>query len=145
MKAKGDCKIAWEKWKDPWAHNESEKDDGWDDDYDAEKEDDDYTLSDDHLHSKAIVTPMGALPVITRNSPGKIFNFWWGHTNFDISDSVSIVISKILGVESLDVLTRHRMRISIGRLFKPGEVMSEVFTAVAEHLDNPSSKSTLWD
>jgi len=30
-------------------------------------------------------------------------------------------------------------------LFKPGEVMSEVFTAVAEHLDNPSSKSTLWD
>lgn len=84
---------------------------------------------------KAIITPMGIIPYDETNAASKVFNFWVGHTNFNVSKSVSTIIEDTDGVETLDVFTRYRFRIGIGRLFKPSEVMSNITSDVYRYLD----------
>jgi hypothetical protein len=75
---------------------------------------------------KFMITPMGVMPITDNTISTKIFNFWTGHTNFNISKNIANVIQKCEGVESLDVFTRYRLRISIGKVFKDSEVMNNI-------------------
>lgn len=84
---------------------------------------------------KAIITPMGIIPYDEHNSSSKNFNFWIGHTNFDISKPISLIIEHADGVETLDVFTRYRFRIGIAKLFKPSEVMSSITNNIYRYLD----------
>ena len=52
------------------------------------------------------------------------FNFFIAHTNFYITLDVVVFISLVKGVESLDVLSPYRFRISIGKLFEVDPVLS---------------------
>ena len=77
-----------------------------------------------------IMKPMMPVKIVTE----KDFNFWMGHTNFPISESVLNLISICPGVEAVDILTPYRFRIATGLLFPPGEVMSGIAQTVIGYL-----------
>jgi hypothetical protein len=136
-------KIAWEKWRDPYLFDENfdeedlhkedfsqEAPDGYStEEMELEQEYMDYMGLDKEVPSKnmkILMTSFGVLPVTDENSVSSKFNFWTGHTNFTLSASVSEAIEGIEGVEALDVMTRYRFRIAIGKLFKDRDVMFEI-------------------
>ena len=129
-------KIIWEKWRDPFL--------GYDEnDIDIEAEpmpefleeeneshdDDDETENHIVKSSKpvrVIATPMGLIPYNEYTASGKIFNFWTGHTNFNITKNVARVIETTNGIETLDIFTRYRFRIGIGKAFEDRTIMKSI-------------------
>lgn len=75
---------------------------------------------------RTIMTPFGILPLTEQSLASKYFKFWVGHSNFKLLQSYVDVIESTKGVETVDVLTPYRFRISIGKLFKDRTVMAEV-------------------
>lgn len=67
---------------------------------------------------------------------GKLFNFWMGHTNFDISKKIAQIIERTDGVETLDIFTRYRFRISIGKAFNDSETMRNINKTIYGELNN---------
>jgi hypothetical protein len=128
--------IIWEKWRDPFT--------GYDEDEiesDPEFIPDESNPFEDPLYHndiesqlknnankkvRVIATPMGLIPYNEYTASSKIFNFWVGHTNFDITHKISNLIEHIPGVETLDVFSRYRFRISIGKAFEDRVVMNTV-------------------
>lgn len=138
--------IAWQKWSDPF---------GMDDDTDIDHDpylgeyDDDEGDSTKSLNTeenkpipannkaiKVIATPMGIIPINENTVSGKIFNFWIGHTNFDITQKIADTIETTDGVETLDIFTRYRFRIAIGKVFDDSTVMREINKRVYGELAN---------
>ena len=78
---------------------------------------------------------MGIIPFNDNTASGKIFNFWMGHTNFDISKSIVNIIEKIDGVETLDVFTRYRFRIAIGKAFDDSQIMRNINKKIYSELN----------
>lgn len=118
--------VVWEKWVDPFGEALDEA--KWTD-YDNEIEDieDLDLIEDEGIESsrpiKAIATPMGIIPYNELTSPAKLFNFWVGHTNFDLTSKIVSIIETTPGVEILDVFTRYRFRVGIGKCFSDSETM----------------------
>lgn len=75
---------------------------------------------------KIALTQVGAIPFYENTLPSKLFKFWEGHTNFSISQKVANVIERTEGVETLDIFTKYRARISIGRVFNSREVRQNI-------------------
>lgn len=146
--------IMWQKWFDPF---------GLDDNFemsDHENSDDyDNFFADDNLDTldqeetqgnmknflnhkkfkgkmKVIATPMGIIPVNDNTASNKIFNFWMGHTNFDITYNIARVIELTEGVETLDIFTRYRFRVGIGKAFEDSIVMRTINQRVYAELTN---------
>jgi hypothetical protein len=143
--------IMWEKWRDPFG----EKDDNDIDEepysnfYNDDEEDDekdDINEFDTILNNfgkkqiKVIATPMGIIPVNENTASGKLFNFWIGHTNFDITRKISETIEQINGVECLDIFTRYRFRVAIGKAFYDSEVKKNIQDTVYEIVQNDENK-----
>lgn len=95
---------------------------------------DEQKLSRQFSGQKFMITPMGVMPITDNTISTKIFNFWTGHTNFNISRNIANTIQNCEGVESLDIFTRYRFRISIGKAFKDSEVMNTINTEVYKML-----------
>ena len=145
MTNKNNPLIVWEKWVDPFGQ---ELDDAKWTDYESslsvKPEDDDEEISyideddKDELSPdediiipsqrpiRAIASPMGIIPYNELTAPGKIFNFWVGHTNFNITMNIAKLIEQCDGVEILDIFTRYRFRIGVGKCFNDAETMSEI-------------------
>lgn len=135
--------IIWQKWKDPFG----EKDDSIDVDeeyanfFDAENEEDyeeqklklDEMLNNKQI--KVIATPMGIVPINENTASGKIFNFWVGHTNFDITRNIFRIIEETSGVETLDIFTRYRFRIGIGKAFNDSVVMKKIQESIYDFIE----------
>jgi hypothetical protein len=120
--------IVWEKWIDPfgqaleeakWTDYENEIDTLDNIEYVDEEEIEMKSI-------KAIATPMGIIPYNELTAPASLFNFWVGHTNFNITKPIVQIIEDTPGVEILDVFTRYRFRIGIGKCFADNETMKEV-------------------
>jgi hypothetical protein len=146
--------IIWQKWIDPFGRDdqsELEEFANYNDDNDSdlieveETQDSDETENTDKIKQflvdrtikygiKVIATPMGVIPVNDNTASGKIFNFWIGHTNFDITKKIAETIEKTDGVESLDVYTRYRFRISVGKAFEDSMVMRHINKNVYKEL-----------
>tara|TARA_Y100001963_G_C6464423_1_gene301637 strand:+ start:98 stop:529 length:432 start_codon:yes stop_codon:yes gene_type:complete len=138
-----DKKIAWEKWRDPYLFEEelselqetlsqlNEEEDDMYQEFADELEDISESLMPSK-NMKILMTNFGVMPVTEGNSVSKSFKFWTGHTNFDISDSVSKEIQSVDGVEALDIYTRYRFRIAIGKLFKDRDVMFQIQTKLTD-------------
>ena len=62
-------------------------------------------------------TPLGYFILDDALNPYKQFEFWVGHTNFDITRSVADTIMACPGVEVFELLSRYRFIIGIGQLF----------------------------
>jgi hypothetical protein len=83
-----------------------------------------------------VITPMGMLPYSEKTSCETVFNFWTGHTNFSISKEISDILERCDGVEALDVFTRYRFRIAIGRAFKDSNIMSSINKKIYEYIND---------
>jgi len=144
--------IIWQKWLDPFGDDVEQTDVPDDNDHNNDDNkfydpsDDDYADLD-QLHNaepkyekikmtKVIATPMGIIPIDENTASGKIFNFWVGHTNFNITKFISSVIEKTPGVECLDVFTRYRFRIAIGKAFNGSDVMKNIQDSVYQYISN---------
>lgn len=139
--------IVWQKWVDPFGGDDSLDTDisppddigEFEDDMgvtDDEEQDLNHSLTPMHKATKAIMTPLGLIPYNEHTASGKLFNFWMGHTNFNISAPVVGIIQAADGVESLDVFTRYRFRIAIGQLFEAAHVMSSITHKVYAYLEH---------
>lgn len=127
--------VVWEKWIDPFGRDTDEA--KWTD-YNNNIDDLNEILpesndldEDSHKHLvnnpiKVIASPLGLIPYNEHTASSKIFNFWLGHTNFNISNEIKDLIERSHGVEILDIFTRYRFRIAIGKCFVDSEVMNEI-------------------
>jgi len=143
--------IMWQKWADPFGEDDSnelldslsdgaEDDSEYDNFYDSNKEINNTEknkkkfITSKH-NIRVMATPMGIIPVTENTASGKIFNFWTGHTNFDITPKIALLIEQTSGVETLDIFTRYRFRIAIGKAFKDASVMQKINETVYEYLE----------
>jgi hypothetical protein len=136
--------IVWQKWMDPFgADDESPLLDEEPNFFDEEQnilEPETEDKTDKHFKHmkmksiKVMATPMGIIPVNENTASSKIFNFWMGHTNFNISKKIAQIIEDTDGVETLDIFTRYRFRISIGKVFTDSTVMKSINDNVYEYL-----------
>lgn len=141
--------IVWEKWVDPFGQDmdEAKWTDYNDDIADLDKIlDTESDEEDDQDHKikknkpilrnpiKVIASPLGLIPYNEHTASGKIFNFWLGHTNFSISNKVQNIIEQCDGVEILDIFTRYRFRIAIGKCFNDSDVISAINDNIYESL-----------
>lgn len=127
--------IIWQKWSDPFGGDDDDLDQVFDDQISEEPFEDEEDNEDQQVMNKSlfkkqsvkvIATPMGIIPMNDNTASGKIFNFWVGHTNFDITKKIAQIIESIAGVETLDVFTRYRFRVAIGKAFNDSEVMRDI-------------------
>jgi len=149
MKTNKENTIIWQKWADPFGEDEIDsiqdllnQNDGISDNFiDEEENEQNKTINKNQIvkssnqHIKVIATPMGIVPVNENTCSGKIFNFWVGHTNFDITKNIASIIESTDGVETLDIFTRYRFRISIGKAFNDSKVMRDINKKVYSYLE----------
>ena len=110
-------KIAWERWDEDVLEQEIVENF-----YDLSQEDDNEEAIEDALVflqkiPSLVTTPMGMYQLHDKMSIVNQFDCWMGYTNFDITQSVQESIEKIEGVELLNVMTRYRFFLGIGKLF----------------------------
>lgn len=116
--------IIWEKWIDPYDVNASDVE--WPD-FDVVDDDiDDPSQIIKYQKINAISTKMGIIPYNEYTDCTKIFNFWIGHTNFSITETIADKLQNIVGVETLDIFTRYRFRISFGKAFTDRDVINSI-------------------
>lgn len=136
--------IMWQKWSDPFGSDDIDLlNDSMDSMYyndEAEEEPDDDSNNTIEMNQnkkiRVIATPMGILPLTENTSIGQIFNFWVGHTNFDITKKIASIIENTDGVETLDVYTRYRFRVGIGKAFIDSDIMRNINDNVYMELEN---------
>lgn len=134
--------IIWEKWIDPFGEDIEETQ--WNN-YDDNDEDIDNISTQQELFKnkskpiRVISSPMGLIPYNEYTSSSKIFNFWVGHTNFNLSKEIIDLIESCCGVEILDVFTRYRFRLGIGKCFNDSDVMQKIQDIVSESLKDDNS------
>jgi hypothetical protein len=126
-----DRKIVWEKWYDPLQSAiddyKSLLEDSFQEHFHMGHMPDEMLLDRPFpIRGPVVVTNMGMVPIHEDNTPAKIFNFWIGHTNFDIDEQVSKKICETPGVEVFNVWTRYRFRLGIGKVFQDREVMADI-------------------
>lgn len=97
-----------------------------------------------------MVTPMGLIPLTEHSRASNLFDFWIGHTNFPITKSTIKELDKIPGIESLDVFTTYRFRISIGRAFQSAQVKDRITKTLcgdssSDEQENPAGPTTFSD
>lgn len=84
---------------------------------------------------------MGVIPLNEHNIPSKVFNFWMGHTNFILGLIEVNTIEDVPGVESLDIFTRYRFRLGIGKAFDEDEVMEDIENNLCQSTKSKSTKN----
>jgi len=130
--------IIWEKWKDPFGMD-TEDVQAYDDiGLDDEDDEDSYILKYKKIkkvQSHVIATPFGIIPINENTASGEIFNFWTGHTNFALTNNIAQIIENTEGIETLNIFTKYRFRIGIGKAFKDSDVMRDVNYNVYSYLN----------
>jgi hypothetical protein len=130
--------VIWEKWRDPFGADEEAVQNLLDEEGDEENnefvEEHGPLSMEQPQNIRVMATPMGIIPVTEYTASGKIFNFWTGHTNFNITEKIATMIERIDGVESLDIFTRYRFRISVGKAFNDSTVMRSITNKVYRYL-----------
>ena len=110
--------IVWEKFVNPLELADLEDEDVYEDDGDMKFK--------PNKKYKVLVSDHGIIPLMGSESLKEVFNFWVGHTNFNISYPICELISKTPGIESFQVMSPLRMRIAVGKLFPEHDVMTHI-------------------
>ena len=82
---------------------------------------------------QTIFTPFGVLPLTEQSLASSYFKFWVGHTNFRITQPFNTIISNTEGVESLDIFSPYRFRISVGKMFRDRDVMNGIKKSMVQY------------
>jgi hypothetical protein len=125
--------IVWEKWVDPYGRNlDSVEWPGHDQDniINEDEYEEDQTKSVKYNRINAVATSMGIVPFNEHTDCTKIFNFWLGHTNFNITKHIADILQSVDGVETLDIFTRYRFRISFGKAFDERHIINNINSVV---------------
>ena len=85
-------------------------------------------------HVRSIMTPFGIMPLTEQSLAINQFKLWVGHSNFKIMKSHVKSIGAVAGVETVDILTPYRFRMSVAKLFVDRDVMSSVREALLNSL-----------
>lgn len=117
--------IIWEKWIDPYGIDHGDIID-----YDQYSEEEGELNTHKIKRNHVLLTNMGMIPYNEHTDCSKIFNFWIGHTNFNISNRIANLIQDIDGVETLDIFTRYRFRVSFGKAFTDRDIMNNINTTI---------------
>lgn len=125
--------IIWEKWKDPLGYDDEEEVVHESDTYD---EDSSIIQKVKKIKCNIITTPFGIIPLNENTASSEIFNFWTGHSNFPITKLIADTIEETEGVETLNVFTKYRFRIAIGKAFKDSDVMRNINNNVYNLLES---------
>lgn len=132
--------IKWEKWVDPFGKDLDEaKWMDYDNDINSiidDENDNNKPVINPNNPIKVIASPVGLIPYNEHTASGKIFNFWLGHTNFNISEKIKALIEESDGVEILDIFTRYRFRIAVGKCFNDSEIMLSINKKIYTFLDS---------
>ena len=124
-------KIVWEKYEDPLEVDTKElppqknENDEYNDEYELPQ----------IQSTKILSTPFGFLPLSEKQFASKQFDFWVLHTNFNITSKIIRKIEQICGVETLDILTRYRVRIGfpkLGGLFNSQSIKLNIQKVILE-------------
>lgn len=123
--------IVWEKWYDPLKSSiddyRSVVKDAFDEHLAMEHVPEELILDRAFpVRGPIIMSSMGPIPIHEGNTPEKIFKFWIGHANFDITPTVFDAICEIPGVEVCNIWSRYRFRLGVGKAFVDRDVMSEI-------------------
>lgn len=129
--------VYWEKWVDAYA-DDPEMTTPKDNEEDQFNENEMFLDEEEQLmrefqslnNIKTIFTPFGIMPLTEHSLVSNHFKLWVGHSNFKLTNKFYNIIGNVNGVESLDILTPYRFRMSIGKLFRDRDVMSEVKKAM---------------
>ncbi len=74
---------------------------------------------DDEKELQAIMsTPWGPFRVNDKMNPYRQFEFWMGHTNFNIDQAAKDVLDNTLGVEVLFIISPLRFMVAKGKMFE---------------------------
>jgi len=132
-------RIFWEYWIDPYGDNldslnpisEDEDLDNYDScKYEKIGDENEQNINEQGFITKKpyklAITQVGVIPFYEHSLPSKIFKFWVGHTNFNISPKVAIAIENTDGVEVLNIFTRYRFRIAIAKSFDSKSVRKNI-------------------
>jgi len=117
-----DKKVAWERWDEDVIEQEIVENF-----YEENYEEEDPQISEDALLflekiPHLVSTPMGMYQLHDKMNVMNQFECWMGYTNFDITHSIRDKIEKVEGVELLNVTSRYRFFLGIGKLFNFSDV-----------------------
>ena len=73
------------------------------------------------------------------------FDCWIGHTNFNITNSIKNKLNEVDGIEVLNVMSRYRFFIGIGKMFKFSDIRKNIektITSKGETLGNSIEESS---
>lgn len=131
--------ILWEQWEDIYQKALDELETKLEAEYKEYKEnnpeeiemmgEEDFTPSG-FSNIKTISTPFGWAPIGDSVLASSRMKFWMGHTDFKITKRHIVEASKVNGVESIEIYTPHRFRLSIGLNFVDRDVMNAVESAM---------------
>jgi hypothetical protein len=130
--------IVWEKWRDPFGFDDDEPVQSQDiidpDEYDTEE----YSVTKKitRIKSNVISTPLGIIPFNESTDSSKIFNFWTGHTTFPVTLEIASLIEECEGVETLNIFTKYRFRLAVGKAFDDSKVLRHINYTVNRFLEN---------
>ena len=127
-----DKKIAWERWDEDVIEQEIVEDF-----YEQYEDEEDKEMAEDALSfldkiPSLVTTPMGMYQLHDKMNVMNQFDCWMGHTNFDITKSVQSKVEKIEGVELLNVMSRYRFFIGLGKLFNFSDVRKSIEEALCD-------------
>ncbi len=113
--------IAWEKF-DVKSYIRDQETDIIDDDEDLEEGEQEVSLP---LITQMKSTPMGLIPDV-KTYALRTYELWIANTDFDITHREVMNIKSVPGVEILQILSRYRFIIGIGKLFRFAGVKQEI-------------------
>ena len=121
-------KIGWTKWQNPYAIEENNEEDK-----------NTYAESEQKKAVRVIMTPMGMIPAPEHSDPQKVFDLWTAHTNFDITANILNLVENTAGVETVDVYTRYRMRVGIGKMFDAEDTIKNINQNLCSFISPPTT------
>lgn len=113
--------IAWEKF-DVKSYIRDQETEILDEDEDLDEGDQEVSLP---LITQMKQTPMGLIPDI-KTYALRTYELWIANTDFDITHREVMNIKQVPGVEILQILSRYRFIIGIGKLFRFAGVKQEI-------------------
>lgn len=127
--------IIWEKWKDPLGYDENDNEQT---NFVEQESDDEFPIVNKvkKIKCNIISTPFGMIPVNENTASTEIFNFWTGHSNFAITKKIADLIESTDGVETLNVFTKYRFRIAVGKAFNDSQVMRNINNNIYDFLEH---------
>jgi len=77
--------------------------------------------------SETIIVPRNFYETISLMSR---FDCWIGHTNFNITNSIKNKLNEVDGIEVLNIMSRYRFFVGIGKMFNFSEVRKEIESTI---------------